>query len=192
MQKLFLATGVVHYEILKQSIWLYVYCLAKCHPITGSLTTNIDKIAGDLQLKKATVQSWSGQLRKANLISIRKYGDIKLIRLTNWPAKNNEHSNKAQTQESVKQKQTCQRSKITKIDAKSEALNNQATPENLANTLNAPDQMKLFEQICQDYPHHLIHKSLQDAQAVPDENIKKSRLALFVFLIKKYANQQEK
>lgn len=42
---------------------------------------------------------------------------------------------------------------------------------------------------CQKYPQSAVRKAYQDARSFPEARIKKSRAALFFYLVKHYAHQ---
>lgn len=62
----------------------------------------------------------------------------------------------------------------------------------IAQSLNDPDRLHLYLQYCKKYPLTLIFRALSEAKSFPQENIKKSRAALFFYLIKKYAHERNK
>ena len=58
----------------------------------------------------------------------------------------------------------------------------------LAFSLNDPECLSLYESYTQTYPESLLRKILGEVLEVPAERIKKSRGALFTYLLKKYAH----
>jgi hypothetical protein len=56
--------------------------------------------------------------------------------------------------------------------------------------LNEPTYQATFENLCRTYSHDLIQQALTKVREVPSEDIKKSRGALFVYLVKKYAQEK--
>ena len=58
----------------------------------------------------------------------------------------------------------------------------------LAATFNDSAALVKYLACCQKYPAPVIYKAYGVAQATPAEKIKKSRAALFFYLIKKYAH----
>ena len=53
----------------------------------------------------------------------------------------------------------------------------------------APEQEQRFLQLCHKYSPQVIHRALRRARQVPADSIKKSRVALFFYLTKRYAHQ---
>ena len=61
--------------------------------------------------------------------------------------------------------------------------------EELALSLNDRASLQLYESFAQRYPESFLRRILNEVLEVPAERIKKSRGALFTYLLKKYANQ---
>ncbi|MFH0804634.1 MAG: hypothetical protein V1916_00360 [Patescibacteria group bacterium] len=60
----------------------------------------------------------------------------------------------------------------------------------VASALRDETRLPLYRMYCQQYDEQLVRRALATVQAVPDEKIKKSRPALFIFLLKQYAASQ--
>lgn len=63
--------------------------------------------------------------------------------------------------------------------------------EELAFSLNDRESFQLYKSYAQTYPESLLRKILAEVLAVPIERIKKSRGALFTYLLKKYAHSKQ-
>jgi hypothetical protein len=59
----------------------------------------------------------------------------------------------------------------------------------IAKVLGDPDSLYHYIQICQKYPERLIRQILDEVLAVPACRIRKSRGALFTFLVKKRSHE---
>ena len=59
----------------------------------------------------------------------------------------------------------------------------------IAEAFNDRDKLSMYLVYCKKYPSYIIERAYADARAVPAEQIKKSRAAIFFFLIKTYAHQ---
>lgn len=62
----------------------------------------------------------------------------------------------------------------------------------LAETLGEPDSIEVFRVQAFTYPEALLRKALTEVLAVPQEKIKKSRGALFTYLVRKYAQRSSR
>ncbi|OLE55411.1 MAG: hypothetical protein AUG51_02840 [Acidobacteria bacterium 13_1_20CM_3_53_8] len=47
-----------------------------------------------------------------------------------------------------------------------------------------------YLQCCKKYPHFIVYRAYAEAKAMPTEQIRKSRQALFFYLLKKYAHER--
>lgn len=61
----------------------------------------------------------------------------------------------------------------------------------IAVALKDEAHLPLYRLYCQRYEETIIRRALATVQEVPDDKIKKSRPALFIFLMKRYASEQE-
>jgi hypothetical protein len=59
----------------------------------------------------------------------------------------------------------------------------------IAETFNDLGRIKLYLNYCKKYPLALIQRAFAEAKSFPEERIKKSRAAIFFYLLKTYAHQ---
>jgi hypothetical protein len=50
-------------------------------------------------------------------------------------------------------------------------------------------QVKLYITYCKKYPLHIIYRAFSEAKHFPEERIRKSRAAIFFYLLKTYAHR---
>jgi len=72
-----------------------------------------------------------------------------------------------------------------------QATKAQFIAQEIAVALNDKPNVSLYEFYAQSYPEPLLRAILANVLRVPEERIKKSRGALFTYLVKKYANNQQ-
>ncbi|MBI5021145.1 MAG: hypothetical protein HZB59_06900 [Ignavibacteriales bacterium] len=63
--------------------------------------------------------------------------------------------------------------------------------QEIASSLNDPESLSLYELYARKYSEPLLRKILDEVLRVPAERIKKSRGALFTYLLKKYAHSKQ-
>lgn len=63
----------------------------------------------------------------------------------------------------------------------------QAIAEEFEDTENLP----IYKLYCRNFPEAVVRRAFNAALTVPPERVKRSRLALFIYLIKKYANKKD-
>lgn len=61
----------------------------------------------------------------------------------------------------------------------------------VASALKDESRLLLYRTYCQQFNEQLIRRALAAVKQVPDDKIKKSRPALFIFLLKHYASAKE-
>jgi len=59
----------------------------------------------------------------------------------------------------------------------------------IADTFNDLGRINLYITYCKKYSPEVIHKAFSEAKNFPEERIKKSRVAIFFYLLKTYAHQ---
>ena len=61
----------------------------------------------------------------------------------------------------------------------------------LAQDLGEPEEIGLYRVLVKRYSEDLIHRALEETLKIPMEKIRKSRGAVFLFLLKKYAGREQ-
>ena len=59
----------------------------------------------------------------------------------------------------------------------------------IAKSLNDKQNLQTYITLCREYPESLLRRALDEAKQVPDVKIRKSRVALFKYLVRIYAQQ---
>jgi hypothetical protein len=59
----------------------------------------------------------------------------------------------------------------------------------IADAFNDLSQIKLYVTYCKKHPLAVIHRAFSEAKGYPEARIKKSRAAIFFYLLKTYAHQ---
>jgi len=63
--------------------------------------------------------------------------------------------------------------------------------EAIAEEFDDTEHLAIYKVYCRNFPEAVIRKAHKDALSVPPDRVKRSRLALFIYLVKKYAKEQE-
>ena len=61
----------------------------------------------------------------------------------------------------------------------------------IADAFNDLGQIKLYITYCKKYPLNIIYRAFSEAKNFPEARIKKSRAAIFFYLLKTYAHRQQ-
>jgi hypothetical protein len=59
----------------------------------------------------------------------------------------------------------------------------------IADAFNDLGQIKLYVNYCKKHPLNIVYRAFSEAKNFPEERIKKSRAAIFFYLLKIYAHQ---
>jgi len=60
----------------------------------------------------------------------------------------------------------------------------------IARAFNEESKLPLYRVLCENFNDQVVKKAFDDVMNVPEEKIKKSRAALFAYLLKKYAKRK--
>jgi hypothetical protein len=60
----------------------------------------------------------------------------------------------------------------------------------IAAAFNDEEKIGLYVVYCKKHSHEVIQRAFAEAQNFPEEKIKKSRVALFFYLLKRYAHEE--
>lgn len=60
----------------------------------------------------------------------------------------------------------------------------------IARAFNEESKLPLYRVLCENFNDQIVNKAFAEVMNVPNEKIKKSRAALFAYLLKKYAKRK--
>jgi hypothetical protein len=149
-----------HLRRMRGAIWLYLDLLARG---AGTIEIEPAAVGGAMGLPEGTVRSWLGHLRKAGYLEAERLnGKVRVTIETLAPP--------APATEPTRPDRFFTAPKIMR------ALGERVDPEAIEGALE----------------HHsddAIRRSLAGAMATPAEKIRRSRTALFLYLLKRYAQE---
>ena len=150
-----------HLRRMRAGIWLYLDLLGRLP--TGAETIEVEPavIGEEMGLPEPTVRSWLGHLRKAGYVGAERLNGT--VRVT------------------VK--------KGFVPDASVTAKERVFTVAKLQRMLKDKLNVEAFEAALKLYPDAIIRRALAGALAPPEDQIRRSRTALFLYLLKRYAQQ---
>ncbi len=68
-------------------------------------------------------------------------------------------------------------------------LNNESLAREIAESLGDAESLSLYRMYTETVSEELLRRALSEALSVPEEKIKKSRGALFTYLVRKYVRR---
>jgi len=61
----------------------------------------------------------------------------------------------------------------------------------VATALGEPKKIPLYRMVCENRSEEIVRRALTGALSTPKDKVKKTRSAIFFFLLNKYANEQK-
>lgn len=152
-----------HLRRMRAGIWLYLDLLARLP--TGAETIEVEPavIGEEMGMPEATVRSWLGHLRKAGYVAAERLnGKVRV---------------------------TIKKGFVPEppITPKERFFTVAKLQRMLKDKLN----VEAFEAALKLYPDPVIRRALAGALAPPEEQIRRSRTALFLYLLKRHAHAQQ-
>jgi hypothetical protein len=149
-----------HLRRMRQGLWLYLDLLARLPAGTDTLEVEPAVVAGEMGVEEGFVRSWLGHLSKARYLSTdRLNGVVRVVIKRGY----------------VPEPVEPPRQRLFSVAKLQRALGDTGNDE-------------AFEAVLRDHPDLIIRKALAGALAVPDAQIRLSRTALFLYLLKRYAH----
>ena len=157
--------AALHIGRMRAAVWLYLDLLARLPPGSDTIEVEPVKLSEAMGLPEGTIRSWLGHLRKARYIeATRLNGSVRVrIRHSFVPGPTPGHSSPPRF----------------------------FTVGKLARALGESGYDRALEDALSAHPDHLIQRALAGALAVPAGEIRRSRTALFLYLLKHHAQQPD-
>ena len=153
-------TGL-HLRKMRSALWVYLVVLGRLPAGTGSIDLDPKAVAAEMGLPEGTIRSWLGHLRKGGYLKVtRLNGQVRVS------AKTEELPESAGAL-------TSPRKRIFTLRKLVKALGESGSAEALQAALNL-------------YSDDRIRHALAGALAVPEDQIRRSRTALFIYLLKRH------
>ena len=149
-----------HLRRMRGAIWLYLDLLARG---AGTIEIEPAAVGGAMGLPEGTVRSWLGHLRKAGYLETKRLNGKVQITIGS-------HAPVAPVDEPPRTDRFFTAAKIMR------ALGERVDPDAIEDALERHDD-------------DAIRRALAGAMATPAEKIRRSRTALFLFLLKRYAQE---
>jgi hypothetical protein len=152
-----------HLRRMRAGLWLYLDLLARLPAGSDTFEVEPATIGEEMGLSEGTVRSWLGHLRKAGYLAAERLNGA--VRVT-----------------------------ITKgfvPEATATPAARFFTVAKLQRALKDKLNIEAFEAALKLHPDPVIRRALAGALAPPDEEIRRSRTALFLYLLKRHAHAKD-
>jgi len=149
-----------HLRRMRMGLWLYLDLLARFPAGADSLEVEPAAVAGEVGVEEGFVRSWLGHLGKAGYFDVERLNGVLRVSV--------KRGHVPEPVEPPRQRFF--------------------TVAKLQRALGDKLNLELFETALRDHSDLVIRKALAGALAVPDGQIRRSRTALFVYLLKRYSH----
>jgi len=153
-----------HIRRLRASVWIYLTLLARLPTGADSLEVEPAAIGREMGLPEGTVRSWLGHLRKAGYLDAQRLNGHVHVTMRRV---------EAPSPPPVPPRPS-EPTRLFTVRRLQQALGERGDDEPLQAALNL-------------YPDRVIQRALAGTMAVPLERIRRSRTALFIYLLKRHA-----
>lgn len=153
-----------HLRRMRAGLWLYLDLLARLPAGAESLEVEPAAVGRDMGLPEGTVRSWLGHLRQAGYLdAVRLNGKVR-VTLKHVP-------------------------EPAAPGPQPEAPTRFFTVRKLQDALGERGNDEAFAQALRDHADQAIRGALAETLAVPENRIRRSRTALFLYLLKRHAHE---
>jgi len=154
-----------HLRRMRAGLWLYLDLLARRPAGSEAFEVEPAAIGRDMGLPEGTIRSWLGHLRKARYLNAVRLNGSTRVTMKRFAT--------PETPDSVA---TAQPERFFTVSKLQRALAEPGNDETLQAALSL-------------YPDTVIKRALAGTLAVPETQIRRSRTALFIYLLKRHAHQ---
>ncbi len=155
-----------HLRRMRAGLWLYLDLLARLPAGAETFEVEPAAIGRDMGLPEGTIRSWLGHLRKAGYLdAVRLNGKVQV---------------------------TMKRSDTPEQPSEPMAPPTPSrffTVAKLQRALGAPGNDEALQAALGLYPDSIVRRALAGTLAVPETQIRRSRTALFIYLLKRHAKE---
>jgi predicted ArsR family transcriptional regulator len=149
-----------HLRRMRMGLWLYLDLLARLPAGANTLEVEPAAVAAEMGVEEGFVRSWLGHLSKAGYVDAERLNGSLRVRL--------------------------RRDHVPEpFEPAHERL---FTVAKLQRALGDTGNAELYDRVLRERSDAAIRKALADALAVPEDQIRRSRTALFVYLLNRHAH----
>lgn len=183
LSSMVLSRTSTHYQRLRDSMWLYL-ALVLLVEEDGAVRKSFQELSRLTGIKPATLRSWAGHLRKAGLIRLEQMGSVEVLKFHVHGLAAHEEAPKTQSQAPGDPEELQESSERNPMLVALAAFVRRGLSDEEAS-------LEEYIELCEHVPREVIKTAFEQSRRVPAEKIRKSRAALFRYLIQTYANKQK-
>ena len=153
-----------HLRRMRAGLWLYLDLLARLPATAESIEVEPAAIGRDMGLPEGTVRSWLGHLRKAGYLDAQRLNGTVRVTLKHVP------------EPALPAPEPAAPTRFFTVRKLQDALGERGNDEAFEATLGA-------------HSDAVIQRALAGTLAVPETRIRRSRTALFLYLLKRHSHE---
>jgi len=180
LRNLVLDGNGAHFQQIKIALWLYLYLVLSLNPETGKVLFDPRQGEKDTGIREETLRSWLGHLRRGGYLSVKKQDKGFLVKVSGTVSKR-------------PKKPSIPEDPLNSDNPKiipNEVGKANVLAHEIADEFKNGSNLEFYQVLCEDYPLDVINRAFAATKAVPERQIRKSRGALFTYLVKKYAQEK--
>jgi len=184
---------------LGRAVWLYLWLLANANA-SGHVCRVLEHIASSLGVEQGDVERWLARLEQARLVRVQSRPPYLVVKLRFWSssiteaALNGSKSGPSHREVPVSSSKQQLQQRFTKQAGSSGEDGGVGEGEPLiARLLRSLGQENASEvhELVRHHPQAVIEKALGRVQMTPPSQIRKSKLALFRYLVNRFTNNPD-
>jgi hypothetical protein len=168
-------------EWIREAIWLHLYLLLEVDH-QGRLCRNSERIGDDLGIEAAQVESWLGKLCNAGLVAILNPSPFLVLKLPLWSGRSgNQALVPSDSQDSYRSRAIAA---ISNQGEKGGQGEGEGLLREILDTLGESDP-EPFRRVLERFSPAVVRQALARVRAARPDQIRKSKIALFRYLLVK-------
>ncbi len=178
---------------LGRSLWLYALLITVASN-EGRVIRTSARLASDLSVEENTIQDWLKRLEKHSLIQIQSPPPYLVTRLRFWPSRDQNRSPnppKTAAKQAKHKYVPVGSSKLASSKAGEVGGSGEGEDLDRAVASELGVSREEIEQWIADYPETIVQRALTRVRNTPESQIRKSKEALFRFLLTRLTNEPE-
>ena len=154
-----------HLRRMRAGLWLYLDLLARLPAGADTLEVEPAAVGRDMGLPEGTIRSWLGHLRKSGYLAAVRLNGTTRVTMKHTPV-----------------------AKVPRAVATAPPVRF-FTAAKLQRALGEKDNEEALQAVLSLHGDDVVKRALAGTLAVPDTQIRRSRTALFIYLLKRHAHQ---
>ena len=182
---------------LGRAIWLYVHLVAIANS-SGHICRSLDSLAADLGVSPGQVETWLARLVHAEAVSVHVPAPYLVIKLRFWStAEEKSTDNASQNSDSHREVPVNSKLQLAAAENNKQASSSEDGGSGEGGTELVAEVLRVlgetdageFRELIEQLPRPVVLKALLRVKSTPADQIRKSKAALFRYLLNKFSHE---